>query len=349
MTNRNILEEDLDILCHTQCIDWEKFHNKHILVTGGTGLIGSTLIKALLYASKVRGLNLHIHALVRNFDKAFKIFGGENNNLELIIGTLESLPEIFCSIDYIIHGANPTASLYFVKQPVETIQIAVDGTFKLLTLAREKGVKSFVYLSSMEVYGAPLDDKMIPETQGCTLDSMAIRSCYPIAKRLCENLCASFASEYNVPTKVVRLAQTFGPGVAKDDARVFAEFARDAIENRDIILQTDGSSKRMYLYTADAVSAILTILLRGKSGCAYNAANPETYCSIREMAELVASEIANNKISVRVLNNRNSAAQKYPPSHHLRLDSQKLLYLGWQPRRDLKEMYLRMLYVDCFK
>ena len=99
MTNRNILEEDLDILCHTQCIDWEKFHNKHILVTGGTGLIGSTLIKALLYASKVRGLNLHIHALVRNFDKAFKIFGGENNNLELIIGTLESLPEIFCSID----------------------------------------------------------------------------------------------------------------------------------------------------------------------------------------------------------------------------------------------------------
>ena len=210
-------------------------------------------------------------------------------------------------------------------------------------------MKSFVYLSSMEVYGAPLDDKMIPETQGCTLDSMAIRSCYPIAKRLCENLCASFASEYNVPTKVVRLAQTFGPGVAKDDARVFAEFARDAIENRDIILQTDGSSKRMYLYTADAVSAILTILLRGKSGCAYNAANPETYCSIREMAELVASEIANNKISVRVLNNRNSAAQKYPPSHHLRLDSQKLLYLGWQPRRDLKEMYLRMLYVDCFK
>ena len=253
------------------------------------------------------------------------------------------MPEISCPIDYIIHGANPTASLYFVKQPVETIQIAVDGTFKLLTLAREKGVQGFVYLSSMEVYGAPLDDKMIPETQGCTLDSMSIRSCYPIAKRLCENLCASFTSEYNVPTKVVRLAQTFGPGVAKDDVRVFAEFARDAIENRDIVLQTDGCSKRMYLYTADAVSAILTVLLRGNDGSAYNAANPETYCSIREMAELVASEIVNKKISVRVLNNRNSVAQKYPPAHLLKLDTQKLIELGWKPARNLMEMYCRMI------
>ncbi|MGN0949385.1 MAG: NAD-dependent epimerase/dehydratase family protein [Mitsuokella sp.] len=338
-----VLEEDLNAICRTESIQWEKLRNKTILVTGGTGLIGSTLIKALLYADQKKDLNLCILALVRNHDKAEKMLGQEKQHLKFILGSVESLPQITESVDYIVHGASPTASLFFVEHPVETIQIAVHGTENMLELAREKKVESIVYLSSMEVYGAPHEDTLIPESQGCTLDSMVVRSCYPIAKRLCENLCASHHQEYDVPAKVVRLAQTFGPGVLRDDRRVFAEFARDAMEGHDIVLQTTGTSKREYLYTADAVTAILTVLLTGESGEAYNAGNPATYCSITEMAKLVATEIAENRIKVQLPQNVTDNNFKFPPPHHLHLDVNKLKKLEWEPTKNLKEMYLRMM------
>lgn len=339
----NVVDDDLGKISRAEFIPWDLLRNKKLLVTGGTGLIGSTLIKALLFADKAKHLGLQVLALVRDPNKARRMLGKESEQLHFLIGNVEQLPEISGDVDYIIHGASPTASLFFVEHPVETIRIAVEGTSKLLELARQKRVTGFIYLSSMEVYGAPHDDALIPESQGCTLDAMAVRSCYPIAKRLCENLCASYANEYGLPAKVVRLAQTFGPGVEKGDKRVFAEFARDAINGTDIVLQTAGTSKRMYLYTADAVSAILLVLLKGKAGEAYNAGNPATYCSIGEMAHMVAREIGGNCIKVRISSKTDDVNRKFFPPHHLNLDIHKLLQLGWRSDITLKEMYLRMM------
>lgn len=343
-TKQDVLQEDLAAISQADYIPWNQLQGKSVLVTGGTGLIGSTVIKALCYANTAKKLQLKIFALVRSMEKATRLLGTENDVLHFVQGSVEKLPEINEPVDYIIHGASPTASLFFVEHPVETIQIAVQGTTNLLELAKRKAIKSFVYLSSMEVYGAPQTDTLIPESQGCTLDSMVVRSCYPIAKRLCENLCASYAQEYHVPVKVVRLAQTFGPGVFRNDGRVFAEFARDAIESKNIVLQTSGSSKREYLYTADAVTAIITILLKGQDGEAYNAGNPETYCSIVEMAQLVAEQVASGTIKVCfAANTENHDSSKYSPSHHLHLDVGNLEKLGWKPTKPMKEMYLRLI------
>lgn len=339
----DVLQEDLAAVSQADYIPWNQLQGQSVLVTGGTGLIGSTVIKALCYANTAKKLRLKIFALVRNLEKAEQMLGHENEVLHFIQGSVEKLPEINEAVDYIIHGASPTASLFFVEHPVETIQIAVQGTSNLLKLAKEKAVKSFIYLSSMEVYGAPQADTFIQESQGCTLDSMTVRSCYPIAKRLCENLCASYAQEYHVPAKVIRLAQTFGPGVLKNDKRVFAEFARDAMESTNIVLQTSGTSRREYLYTADAVTAILTVLLYGTDGEAYNAGNPETYCSIVEMAQLVATQICKGNVQVQFLHNTADQNSQFPPSHHLHLDVKNLERLGWKPTRNLKEMYLRMI------
>ncbi|WP_294002118.1 NAD-dependent epimerase/dehydratase family protein [uncultured Megasphaera sp.] len=341
--NEDVLQEDLAAIGQADYIPWDQLKGKSVLVTGGTGLIGSTVIKALYYANTAKKLQVKIFALVRSMEKAARMLGAENDALHFIQGSVEKLPAINEPVDYIIHGASPTASLFFVVHPVETIQIAVQGTSNLLNLAKEKAVKSFVYLSSMEVYGAPQADTLIPESQGCTLDSMVVRSCYPIAKRLCENLCASYAQEYDVPAKVIRLAQTFGPGVLKDDKRVFAEFARDAMKGKDIVLQTSGTSKREYLYTADAVTAILTILLKGQNGEAYNAGNPGTYCSIVEMAKLVADSIAEKKIQVKIPKIEETKDFKFPPAHHLYLNVERLENLGWSPKKSLIEMYLRMM------
>lgn len=344
-TENNVFLEDLEAIIQTESIPWKKLQGKTILVTGGTGLIGSTLISSLLYANQKLALNLQVLALIRNQTKAEKMFFQplqERLPLHFITGSVENLPGINQPIDYIIHGASPTASAFFVEHPVETIEINVKGTSRLLQLAKEKKSAGFVYLSSMEVYGAPLSDQVVDETQGTTVDTMAVRSCYPEAKRICESLCASYAQEYGVPAFSVRLAQTFGPGVLKEDARVFAEFARCAVQHHDIVLQTKGTSKRCYLYTADAATAILTVLLSGKSGEAYNAANPETYCSIVEMAQMVALKLAQGDVKIIFNIDKNNEKKFFPP-HHLNLDVNKLEKLGWKPTKKLIDMYLRMM------
>lgn len=344
-TENSVFREDMEGICAQTCIPWEKLRGCTVLVTGATGLIGGQTVSTLLYADRKWGLGLQVLALVRNEEKARQKFAAQLDecpNLEFVVGTVEQMPVVEGPVDYIVHGASPTASAYFVEHPVDTIRTATAGTTNVLELARKKHSAGLVYLSSMEVYGAPKGDSPLPETAGTTIDTMTARSCYPEAKRLCETLCASYCAQYKVPAVVVRLAQTFGPGVEPDDGRVFAEFARCARDGRDIVLNTTGESKRCYLYTADAVSAILTVLLAGAPGQAYNAANPGTYCSICEMAEMVAKQVARPEIQVQIKLNA-AKSVKYLPPHHLHLQTDKLEALGWKPTRDLRDMYLRMM------
>ena len=124
---------------------------------------------------------------------------------------------------------------------------------------------------------------------------------------------------------------------------MFAEFARCALENRDIVLKTAGLTCRSYLYTADAVSAILTVMLRGEDGTAYNAANEDTYCSIREMAEMVARECAAGRIGVRIEAEEDPSRLGYAPTLHMNLDTSRLRSLGWKPVYGLADAYRRMM------
>ena len=158
----------------------------------------------------------------------------------------------------------------------------------------------------------------------------------------CETLCAAYACQFQVPAKVIRLTQTLGPGVQYNDGRVFADFSRCAIENRDIVLHTKGETKRSYLYTLDAASAILTVLTKGKSAEAYNAANEDTYCSIYEMAQLVAQKIAQGKIQVKV-EETDISSFGYAKTLHMNLDTTKLKELGWQAKTNLSEMFSKTI------
>lgn len=116
--------------------------------------------------------------------------------------------------------------------------------------------------------------------------------------------------------------------------------ARNVLAGEDIVLKTTGASTRMYLYTADAVSALLTVMLKGEPGCAYNAANPSTYCSVREMAEMVATLVPDGNVQLRCEIDPDAP---YPPEHHLPLDVSRLEALGWAPTQDLPGMYRNLM------
>lgn len=307
-----------------------------ILVTGATGLIGQCLVKKLIADGN------SVIAIVRNKEKSIEILGNENENLQYIVGDVTTFKPQKYNIDYIIHGASQTASKAFVDEPVETIMTALKGTQNMLEVAKLSNIKGFVYLSSMEVYGYPTTDEKINESHNTNIDPMIVRSCYPESKRMCESLCTSYCSEYGVPATVLRLTQTFGPGVKYDDARVFAEFARCVIENRNIVLKTKGETKRSYLFIEDAVAAILSVMYNGISGEAYNAANESTYCSIFEMANMVAKRFGESNIKVVIEQNENDN-NGYAPTLHMNLDTSKLRKLGWEPQVDLETMFRLMI------
>ena len=150
--DNSIFKEDMEFVATCESVGWANLENATVLVTGATGLIGTTIVSSLIYADRKKNLNLKVIALVRNLEKAKMQFASQisfSNALSFVEGTVEDLPCITGDIDYIIHGASPTASAFFVEHPVETINIAVQGTTNLLNLAVKKAVKGFVYLSSM--------------------------------------------------------------------------------------------------------------------------------------------------------------------------------------------------------
>lgn len=340
---REIFEEDRKYIATADCVSWELLRDSHILVTGATGLIGTTLIGGLMAYNEQNDGNILVLAHVRNAEKAQELFREyiDQGWLKLIVGDIAEPVSLNDRVDYVVHGASVTSSRAFVDSPVETILTAVEGTKNLLKLACKKRVKGMVYLSSMEVYGVPADKEPLTEDKMGYLNPLAVRSSYSESKRMVENLCVAYACEYDVPVKIVRLTQTFGPGVAVDDGRVFAEFARCAMGGRNIRLQTEGKTKRMYLYTADAAVAILTVLTRGEDAEAYNAANAGTYCSIREMAELVAETLGSGNCRV-VTEIPDTPNTSYNPTMEIYMDMSKLEALGWHAEKNLREMYERM-------
>lgn len=342
----DVFRADLEALCENGCIPWAELDGKTVFITGGTGLIGYTVTSALLYRALTRGTKLRALLLVRDEAKARAQFAGQladGSDLGFVTGEVEALPAFEEPVDFIIHGACPTASRFFVDHPVETARTILGGTESVLELARQKSAAGVVFLSSMEVYGECRERRTLRESVLGAVDLYSTRSVYPEGKRMAENLCCAYAAQYAVPVTTARLCQTFGPGVKREDGRVFAYMARAALSGEDIRLSTAGTKENMYLYTADAAAAILLLLLRGERGAAYNVGNPDTYCSVREMGELVARTLGEGKTSV--LTNVGGTPGLYPPDSYLKLDVSKLFGLGWRPAAGLEEMFRRMVSV----
>ena len=310
------------------CIPWDKYRKKTIFVTGGTGLIGTTLIYGVDYANNVRDLKIKIIALVRDLEKAKERFQYllKKDMVQFVVGNVENIPEIEDPIDFIVHGASQTASKEFINHAVETIRTSVFGTTQVLDLAKKKGAK-LVYLSSMEVYGFPEKGHKLIESEIGALSPLDLRNSYPLGKIMSESLCCAYAKEYGVDTKIIRLAQTIGAGISEKDKRVFAYFSECVRDGKNIVLKTRGEAERCYLHANDAVSAILVCLVKGVAGHAYNAADEETYCSIAEMAQKIASA---NGIKVEY-DLQDEKANGFPKTVYLKLDTNALKELGWQP------------------
>ena len=325
----DIMNDNLKYVLDVSFIPWADLKGKSIFITGATGLIGRALVKALSLANQKWDLRIRVILLIRDPEKAERIFCGipDKDSIRFVVGNVENVMKIDEPIDYIIHGASQTASREFVNHAVETIHTTVYGVDHVLKLAQDKHVKSLVYLSTMEVYGYPEKGHRVTEGEIGQFSPLNLRNSYPISKITGEMLCFAYAKEYDVPAKIIRLTQTIGQDVDDHDQRFTAYLRKCAAEKKDIVLQTSGETERSYIDVADAVTAILTVLLKGVTGEAYNAADEKTYCSIADFAKAVAER---NGLKV-IVDGQDATMSGFANTLFMNLETKAIRELGWTP------------------
>lgn len=309
----------------------EQLKNSRILLTGTTGTIGSYLVDTLVWYNQNKKAGIRIYAAGRDVSRMQERFSQETDT-GLTFLSYDMLQEIGFDekIDYVIHAAGNAHPAAFCAHPTETIMGNVQGTFRLLEYARKQGAKRFLYVSSGEVYGqGDITLDSFEESYAGYVDINQARSCYPMSKRMTENLCSSYYSQYDFETVMVRPCHTYGPWMTASDSRANVQFLRNALAGKDIILKSSGTQMRSYCYVGDCASAILTVLTQGKAGESYNIANPQARCTIAALAEQIAKEAGTKVVFAEP---DETERKRQTPIAKQVLNTKKLEALGWKGR-----------------
>lgn len=314
---------------------------KRILVTGASGLVGSTLVDLLMNIDQACHTRTEIWVLGRNRAKLQKRFTHcPENAIHILEGDVSSCGLADGNFDHIIHAASPAHPLAYSQTPVDVMKANLLGTINMLELAKRSGGR-LLFLSSGEIYGVSEDaQSAFQENDYGYTDILDPRSCYPESKRAAETLCASYFAQFGVDTVVARLCHVYGSAITDSNSRADAQFLRKAVRHEDIIMKSPGLQVRSFCYVKDAAIGLLYVLLKGKSGEAYNVANRNSVATIREYAETLASISG-----VRLKNEFPSEEEKrgYTRIARAVMDASKLEKLGWQPKFDLKSGLTDML------
>jgi len=341
-----VVKEDLEFITSAK-IPWEKLEGKNILISGANGFLPAYMVETILFLNEYKfKKKANIFALVRDKDRAAARFSFYGKRKELIYIVQDVCDPIRAprKIDFIIHAASQASPKYYGSDPAGTISANTVGTANLLNLAVKMKCEDFLFFSSSEVYSnLKKEDMPIKEHMYGLIDPTEVRSCYALGKCSGENMCFSWNYQYGVPIKIVRPFHTYGPGMRLDDGRVYADFVRDIIMEKNIKMNSDGSTRRAFCYLADATVGFFAVLLKGENAQVYNVSNEEGEISIRDLADMLVDAFPEKKLKVEI---DDAAKQKgyiqstvigYSP------DTTKLRNLGWRPQYSLKEGFLRTI------
>jgi UDP-glucuronate decarboxylase len=335
-----IVKEDLDHVCDGP-IEWSELSNKKVVVSGANGMLAAYLVRSLLYAESTgRSPGLEVVVLVRDADRAERNFAPWSDDRR----TLKILGQDVCDpvpadlhADYVVHAASAASPARYMADPAGTLLANTLGTFRMLDLARRSGTSGFLFLSSGAVYGlADDEDMLITEQSHGVVDPLDERSCYAEGKRAGEAMCAAWWRQYEVRTSIVRISHTYGPGMDLDDGRVFSDFVRDILADRDIVMKSAGTDARPFCYISDATRAFLMLLLRGQGGQAYNM-GMDRETTISDLAKTLVGLFPER--GLRVV--RQDRQQRGAARSSGVFDLSKISELGWKPEISLEDGFRR--------
>lgn len=331
----DIYKEDISTILKQDC-NWFRLRNKTLLISGATGLIGTPLVDMLVFLNIQYDLGLKL-ILISRTERSSKY-----DFIRYIVHDISIPFTINEKLDFVIHAASNTHPLQYSKYPIETITTNVFGTCNLLSLVKENEGCRFLLLSSVEIYGSDVNksERGFSENDCGYLDCNNPRSCYNESKRLCETICAAYQSEKAIDYVTARLSRVYGPTLKSDDSKAMSQFLRNAISGQDIVLKSDGKQFYSYIYSADAASALLFLLLNGKNGEVYNIADEKSNITLEQLANTIA-EFAGKKVVFELPNEIESKG--YSKSKCSILNVEKIRSLGWQPQFDIKAGIQRTL------
>lgn len=269
----------------------EKLSGSTILITGCAGFIGFYYTHFFYYFADQ--LKLRKVILLDNFMLGYPKWMDEiKKDARFVIEKFDIITDDIASVpgaveaDYIIHMASIASPMFYRKYPIETLDANIWGLRRLLDFYCQKQIKGFLFYSSSEIYGNP-DPAHVPtnEEYHGDVNCTGPRSCYDESKRFGETMCMLFAQKYHMPIGVARPFNNYGPGMKINDKRVPADFAKNVMEQKDIVILSNGSPRRTFCYIADAVAGYLKILVHGKYDY-FNIGIEEPEITIKELADI---------------------------------------------------------------
>lgn len=306
-----------DMPCH-----WERLKDKTVVISGGTGFIGSFLTEVFRVRNEVYHDRIHVISLSRH--------GGEQDEtVTQVKADITRDISLDGPVDFILHLASNTHPEQYAADPVGTITTNILGCQNLLKLAAAKGSERFLLASSVEIYGQGVPHP-VDESYGGYIDCCTARAGYNEAKRTCEALCKSYEAQYGTDVVIVRLARTFGAD-HKKDTKAMAQFIDKAVRGENIVLKSEGRQRYSYSYVADSAAGLLKVFLDGRSGEAYNVAEDDEEKTLGDYAAYLAN-LAGTKVVFDIKDNPAASRASYAL-----ISTTKLKNLGWKPLYSVSE------------
>lgn len=306
-------------------------NQKKILVTGGTGFIGSHLCKKLVEKGN------YVICLDNNFTGSLKnieeLLNSKNNNFEFIRHDITE--PILLEVDEIYHLACPASPKAYQYNSIKTIKTNIFGTINSLGIA--KRTKSKILLTSTsEIYGDP---QISPQTEDYwgNVNPVGIRSCYDEGKRVAETLMIEYNRVHNVEVRIARIFNTYGPNMNKDDGRVVSNFINQILENKDITIYGDGSQTRSFCYVDDMVDGLIKLMESEFYRGPINIGNPHEI-TIKELAEIILKIIPVSKSIIKY----NDLPSDDPTKRKPCIEKAKNL-INWEPKICLEDGLTRTI------
>lgn len=342
--------EDIQYVAKLE-LPWEKLHNKSIIISGATGLIGSFLVDVIMLKNQ-NGLNCSIYALSRNVEQASKRFVEwiDSTYLKFVACNIQYPLHIddIRTVDYVLHMASNTHPVLYATDPIGTIATNIIGVQNMLDFAVSHNAKRFAFTSSNEIYGENRGDVELFDEDYCGyINCNTIRAGYPESKRCGEALCQAYKAQKGLNVVLPRVTRTYGPTMSMNDTKAISQFLRKGIAREDIVLKSEGAQLYSYTYVADAVAGVLYVMLCGENGEAYNIADVQSDITLKDLATLIAN-ITGTKVVYNVPDEIEAAG--YSKATKARLDGKKLKTLGWNMKYSINrgiERTLKILSEDA--